>query len=125
MSAIPAFILKKLYVPGSLANSAEGCQLQIKNTLAPGTITGVGPVSIDETIYAPKDVTLVRGAERIAAASASSSHPIAFDVNVVVTIIVSGVTLADGEHRISLDVLTREVGRLKFDITDHIASLHA
>lgn len=122
MSAIPAFILKKLYIYGSLVNTAEGCQLQIKNTLAPGTITGVGAVTIDGTVYPQKNVIVVRGAERIAAASASTAHPLSFDLNVVVTLIVMGVTLTAGEHRVSLDVATREVGRLKFDVTDKVVA---
>lgn len=122
MSAIPAFILKKLYIYGSLVNTSEGCQLQIKNTLAPGTITGVGVVTIDGMVYPQKDVIVARGAERIVAAKASTAHPLAFDLNVVVTLIVTGVTLTAGEHRVSLDVTTREVGRLKFDITDQVAA---
>jgi hypothetical protein len=122
MSAIPAMILKKLYVGGSLVNTPDGCQLQIKNTLAPGTITGVGAVSIDGAVYPQNHVIIVRGGERLVATAASSARPVAFDLNVVVTVIITGVTLAEGEHRVSLDVLTREVGRLKFDITDNIAS---
>ena len=122
MSAIPAFILKKLYVYGSLVNTTEGCQLQIMNTLAPGTITGVGAVTIDGTVYPQKDISLARGAERVPAASASTAHPLAFDLNVVITLSVTGVTLTAGEHRVSLDVATREVGRLKFDIIDKVAA---
>lgn len=122
MSAIPAFILKKLYIAGSLSNVAEGCQLQIKNTLAPATLTAVGPVTIDGTTYLAKDVIVVRGTERLAATSTSSAHPIAFDLNIVITLIVTGVTLAAGEHRLVLDVNTREAGRLKLDVSDKVAA---
>ena len=120
MPAIPTFILKKLYVPGSLSNTAEGCQLQIKNTLAPATITGVGPVTIDGTVYTQKDVVLMRGSERLSAAAAGSAHPVTFDINTVVTIAVLNVKLAAGEHRVGLDVTSREAGRLKFEIADSV-----
>ena len=120
MPAIPTFILKKLYVPASLRNTAEGCQLQIKNTLAPATVTSVGGVTVDGTLHEKKDVVLMRGSEHVSATDVSSAHPVAFDVNVVVTIIVNNVTLAAGEHRIGLDVNSREAGRLKFEIMDKV-----
>ncbi len=122
MPVVPTFVLRKLYVAGSLRNVPAGCQLQIKNTLAPAIITGVGPVTIDDTTYEPHRVTLMRGNERLSAAEASPSRPLAFDINVVVTILVEGVTLAPGQHRVWLDVTSREAGRLKWDITDSVAA---
>ena len=121
MPAIPTFILKKLYVAGSLRNTEEGCQLQIRNTLAPATITGVGAVSIDGVAHPPAEVALLRGNERLAATDAGSAHPVSFDINTVVTIIIKNTKLTPGEHRIGLDVTSREAGRLKVDITDSVA----
>ena len=118
MSAIPSFILRKLYVTGSLCNTAEGCQFQIKNTLAPVLITGVGAVTIDGAAHPATDVALMRGKERVAASAASKERPVSFDVNTVVTILVKGLALSDGEHRIVLEVTSREAGRLKVDIVD-------
>jgi hypothetical protein len=120
MAAVPSFILKKLYVANSLRNTDEGCQLQIKNTLAPATLTGMGPVRVDGVPYPQKDVVLMRGNERLAATDAGSARPMSFDINVVITIIVKNVKLAAGEHRIGLDVTSREAGRLKVEIVDKL-----
>jgi hypothetical protein len=120
MAVIPSFILKKLYVSGSLRNTGEGCQLQIKNTLAPATITGIGPVTIDGREYSPADVIVQRGNESLSAAEASATRPISFDINTVVTITIKNVTLTPGEHHIGLDVTSREAGRLKWDIADSV-----
>ncbi len=120
MSAIPTFVLKKLYVARSLGNTSDGCQLQINNTLAPATITGVGPVTIDGTAHPQQDIVVGRGNERVAGADASTARPISFDINTVITIAVKGARLAAGENRVGLDVTTREAGRLMFEITDNV-----
>jgi hypothetical protein len=120
MAAIPSFILKKLYVPGSLCNIANGCQVQIKNTLAPATITGFGTVMVDGVVHPQADVVLTRGTERISAADCGPRHPISFDVNVIVTIIIRSVRLGPGEHHLTLDVTSRETGRVKIEIADSV-----
>ncbi len=120
MPAVPTFILKKLYVAGSLQNTAEGCQLQIKNTLAPGTIIGVNALTVDGVSYKPDTLDLVKDGARRSAAEISGQRPAAFNVNDIVTIVVRGVTLAPGEHRIGLDIMTREAGRLNWEISDRV-----
>jgi hypothetical protein len=80
----------------------------------------MGPVRVDGVPYPQKDVVLMRGNERLAATDAGSARPMSFDINVVITIIVKNVKLAAGEHRIGLDVTSREAGRLKVEIVDKL-----
>ena len=56
MPVIPAFMLKKLYVKGSQMNTYTGFRLQLKNTMAPGTIIGVSPLNVDGTVYPPEKI---------------------------------------------------------------------
>lgn len=121
MPSIPSFVLKKLYLEGSLRNTADGCQLQLKNTLAPATITGVGTLTIDGAAQHPSIVTMMRGNERLQASDAGARHPLVFDINVTVTIQFRRITLAPGAHRVGIDVTTREAGRLKWEISDTVA----
>jgi hypothetical protein len=121
MPAIPAFVLKRLYIAGSLRNTDDGCQLQIKNTLAPATITGIGPIIVDGAAVPPEQVVILRNKEPLPANETSARRPLSFDINVVVTLVIKNLTLAAGEHRIGLDVTSREAGRLKWEITDTIA----
>ena len=101
MSSIPTFILKKLYVAGSLSNTPDGCQLQIKNTLAPATITGVWPAS-PLTASAITDRMCCLRAQSGRRADASSARPVSFDMNIVVTVIAVRRKLTAGEHRVAL-----------------------
>lgn len=121
MPAVPTFILRKLYVPGSLRNTDQGCRLQVKNTLAAGTISAIAPLVLDGVAQKPSAVEFSRDGEARSAADVSPARPFAFKLNSVVTITLHGVTLPPGTHRLDIDVTTREAGRLKFDVSDTIA----
>ena len=119
MPAVPAFMLKKLYLKGSLKNTDEGFQFLIRNTLAPGTITAVIPLTVDGVAYPLAD-TVVTGKEAVVAADVSKEHPVTFGINLTVTMAVKGAKLQAGEHTIVIGVITREAGELKWDVTDTV-----
>ena len=47
MVSVPGFLLRRLYVKGSLRNATGGFEFQIKNTLGSGYARGMLPVSVD------------------------------------------------------------------------------
>ena len=82
MPAIPTFILKKLYVTRSLKNTNDGFQTSIRNTLAPGTIVGLGPVTIDDDVYDATAITVqMMGDEERPAAEITPDAPLRFSMN--------------------------------------------
>jgi hydroxymethylglutaryl-CoA reductase (NADPH) len=123
MPAIPAFMLKKLYLKGSLKNVAEGFEFQIKNTLAPGTITALLPIEVDGKAFPAADTFISRGEEKIAASAITKEKPTSFGINTTVTMMVKGATLAPGSHTLGIGVVTKEAGELKWDISDTVASV--
>lgn len=123
MPAIPAFMLKKLYLKGSLKNVADGFEFQIKNTLAPGTITALLPIEVDGKAYPAADTFISRGEEKIAASAITKEKPTSFGINTTVTMMVKGATLTPGSHTLVIGVVTREAGELKWDISDTVASI--
>jgi hydroxymethylglutaryl-CoA reductase (NADPH) len=120
MPAVPAFMLKKLYLRGSLKNTEHGFQFQIRNTLAPGTITAVEPVVVDGVAHLLAD-TLVVAKESIPATDINKERPVVFSINSLVTISVNGARLTAGEHTVVIGVQTKEAGELKWDVTDTVA----
>jgi hydroxymethylglutaryl-CoA reductase (NADPH) len=120
MPAVPSFMLKKLYLKGSLKNTEEGFQFQIRNTLAPGTISAIVPLVVDGTTY-PLTGTVIMAKETITASEISKEKLVIFPINSVVTMMVKGVKLAAGEHTIVIGVMTREAGELKWDVADTVA----
>ncbi|MBC7223069.1 MAG: hypothetical protein H5T59_02135 [Anaerolineae bacterium] len=120
MPAIPAFMLKKLYVKGSLSNVEDGFQLTLKNTLAPGTIIGFKPLVVDGQEYTPEQITVTSGAKSVSASEISPSRPYPFPVGSTATVHVVAEPLSAGEHALALAVETREVGELKIEVSDSL-----
>jgi hypothetical protein len=118
---IPTFLLKKLYVQGSFQNTANGFQLALRNTLAPGTLTGVGAIQIDgRDIPREKILIAVDDGAPVRASDISLETPRAFPLNVTVTFRVEDQPLAPGAHHVSISVNTKEAGELKIDAEDSI-----
>ena len=116
--SIPSFLLKKLYVKGSLKNTESGFELALRNNLAPGTVIGLGGLTIDDNTYPPAAITMKSAQGEVKGNEISSQTPAAFPVNIDVKIEVEGAPLTPGEHHMVFSVLTREIGRIEFDLTD-------
>ena len=114
MAAIPEFILRKLYVPGSIQKDSAGFSFQLENTFAPATVSRfalrVGDQSIEPqalVIEAPEQPALNANA-------ISAQSPMAMAVGQRYTIRVQGCQLTN--QKVLLLVDTREAGELKFTL---------
>ena len=57
MPGVPAFILRRLYVKGSLHNTPTGWGFTLKNTLGSGYAHGLVPLRVDDSEEVPMDKT--------------------------------------------------------------------
>ncbi len=121
MGSVPAFLLKKLYVKGSLKNTATGFELAIQNTLAPGTIAGLLPLKVDQTEY-PLDKTkvILPDGSQVCASSVSGASSLRFAVGDKVTLQVEGEPLPAGLHTLTISPKTKEAGILEISAQDVI-----
>lgn len=118
---IPTFLLKKLYVKGSFKNTAKGFRLALRNTLAPGTLVGVGAIQIDgHDVPREKIWIAVNDAAPVRASDVSFDTPRVFPLNATVTFEVEDQPLTPGTHRVQIAVDTQEAGQLKIDAEDSI-----
>ena len=121
MPVIPPTVLKKLYVKGSLRLEEKGFAFDLKNRIAPATITDVSGLdvngeSLDDSamiIVPPSGNT--RSAEQI-----SPGRPLHFPVGVVVSLHVAAEPLEPGSHDLTLYVKVKEIGSLHIPISDTI-----
>ena len=117
---IPTFLLRKLYVKGSLENVDGGFKFTLKNSISTSTAINVDPIKVNGNEYPLESVTIssddgeIKGSE----ISADNSFPIKVGVNL--TIHVAGDKLPEGEHTIDISLSTKEVGKLAFDVKDSI-----
>ena len=117
----PPFVLAKIYVQGSLKNTEKGVEFTLKNVVDSGTLVEFGPVTVDGKAYEAAAIAIVTGSSERGGDQVTRQNPMPVYVGSAFTIRVNGDPLAAGEHTISVSVLTREIGRLHFEVKDTLA----
>jgi hypothetical protein len=119
MPTIPPFMLKQLYIKGSLQNTATGFTLTLRNHLAPASLVGMG-LAVDNTQVDPAALTVVVGATRTVATAITPDTPLRFETNTPTAVEAQAAPLAPGAHKLTLLATTREIGPVTIDVTDTI-----
>ncbi len=117
----PPFVLAKLYVKGTLKNTDHGFEFALKNMVDSGTLVELGPITVGEKVYTAAALTVVTGGQEKPGDQVTRANPMPVYMGSSFVIRVSGDPLPAGEQTINVSVLTREIGRLKFDIKDSAA----
>ena len=117
---IPSFLLRRIYVKGSLANADDGFLFKLKNPLSPVTAITIDPIKVDGTEYPLEKIKILSGDTEFAATEVSESNAVPIRVGVEITIRITGESLPGGEHTVELGLHTKEVGSLSFDFKDSI-----
>ena len=117
---IPAFLLRKLYIKGSLENVEGGFSFKLKNSLSPGTTTAVAPIKVNGNEYALDSTTIRSGDIEIQGSDISEDNTFPIKVGVEIEIFIAGDPLPEGEHTLDLSLKTKEAGTLAFDVKDSI-----
>ena len=120
--SVPAFILRRLYVKGSLRNVENGFEFSLKNVLADAELIKPLEIYVDDTQIPLENVTLIAGTTSISNKDIAESNPVKFSLNMTATIRVDGARLEPGEHKITLVVTVKGYGTIKFDIRDALSS---
>lgn len=133
MSTISASVLSKFYERDSLRNTDDGFEVLFRNRLAPATLIGVGPLSIDGEQFSGEQliVQLERPREghsrppapivRIAK-EIDEKRSVMFGVNTIARLAVSGHQLSPGPYRVALALSTKEVGDIVVTADDEIVA---
>ncbi|MGC9118469.1 MAG: hydroxymethylglutaryl-CoA reductase [Thermoproteus sp.] len=113
---LPASVLRQLYVQGSLRNGPDGTEFKLRNMLAPATIVDLR-ISVDDAAVPKDKIEVVTSSGRYPAAQLEQQG-YKFSVRDEVTVVLKGLTLGSGPHKIEIKAKTREWGELSFDVTD-------
>ncbi len=118
MASLPSFILKRLYVKGSLRNAGAGFELALRNFIGSGTVIAVNGLEVDHASRAPREITLRMpdGSTR-SAADVSPQMPLALSAGTTIWFGAPG-ALPPGRHSLSIALGTREMGALDIPVTD-------
>ncbi|MBI3953492.1 MAG: hypothetical protein HY330_03160 [Chloroflexi bacterium] len=121
MVAVPAFLLRRLYVKGSLRNTADGFELQLKNSLGSGYAKGIMPLAVDGQ-EVPLAATFFR-VDGVATpfTAVTEQSPFTLALNKATTIAINGQPLTPGAHKLVIGFVVVGLGKLSFDVTDAVA----
>ena len=117
---IPTFLLRKLYVKGSLENVDDGFKFKLKNSISSATAVNFKPLKVNGNEYSLDSTTISSEEGEVAGNAISKESSFLIKVGLDITVHVKGDQLPAGEHTIDISLATKEVGDLAFDVTDSI-----
>ena len=118
MVSVPGFLLRRLYVKGSLRNTETGFEFQLRNSLGSGYSHRMLPLSVDGAEVPMESASFVLEGEETPFAAVSRERTFTLALNTSITIRVSGVTLDAGPRKIGMGFEAPGLGELRFDFTD-------
>lgn len=120
MVSVPGFLLRRLYVKGSLRATGEGMAFDLKNSLGSGFARSMRPLTLDGEDIPMENSTFAVDGKSVAFSEVTREMPFTLAMNRTTTIAVSGVSLSPGAHTISMAFEVQGLGVLRFDFTDAI-----
>lgn len=117
---VPAFLLRRLYVKGSLRNTAAGFAFDLKNTLGSGYAEEVLPLSVDGAELPLAATTFTTDGTSMRFDEVSGERPMTLGMNKLVTIDAKAAALAPGKHTIALGFIVTGMGKMEIEVTDAI-----
>ena len=121
MVSVPSFLLRRLYVKGSLKNATGGFEFQLKNGLGSGYAHKMSPLIVDG-VEVPTDSTFfyLDGRE-VAFSKVSKENTFTLAMNKEITVWVDKLPLGPGTHKVEMGFDVPGLGTLRFDFTDVVA----
>ena len=120
MAVVPAFILRRLYVKGSLQGTGAGFSFELKNTLGSGYATAIGPLSVDSDDVPLEDSFFTLDGNEVPFSKVDKDNTFGLPLNRTIVISVRGRTLAVGTHKIGFSFTVPGFGKLGFDFADEV-----
>ena len=115
-------MLERVYVRGSLTNTADGFSFQLKNSVDHGTLSGVKSLTVDGSPVAVEALTLQTSKGQTRAAEVGPRSPLSLPFSAEVTVFVAGQPLTPGAHALELAVTVYEAGALTLKFNDIVVA---
>ncbi len=119
MASLPNFLLKKIYKKGSLRHIDQGIAFDLKNILAPGLITEINFVKINDNIYNSSVIQIIKSGVNTLAEQISIENPLMVKLNEEITCVMqSGLKLQEGINNIIVELSSQGVGKVQVNLSD-------
>lgn len=119
---VPGFLVRQLYVAGSLANHQGGFSLRARNSIGDGWLDGIGAIRVDGQDIPLADISATREGDPTAyrALDVTAEAPVVFRRGDVVTFWISGWKLDPGDHQLEVELHERQLGTLSLGFTEQL-----
>ncbi len=115
---VPSFLLRKLYVKGSLCNTDMGVQFKLLNKLGAGYARRMLPLALDGVEVPLKRCFFSVDGKQFSFDAVSHTTPFTLELNKSTTITIKDMTLSKDPHTIGMKFEVPGLGLLQFDFTD-------
>ena len=115
---VPAFLLRRLYVKGSLVATPDGFEFQIRNKLGSGYARRLLPLTLDGQALDMARTTFEIDGKVTAFDAVSERTPFTLAMNKTTTIAYAGGPVASGTHKVAMAFEVAGLGEMAFDFTD-------
>lgn len=119
---VPGFLLRRLYVRGSLRRTDNGFQLELKNTLGSGYARRLLPLQVNGAAVPLDDCFFEVDGVRYAFADVTPESPFSLALNRTSVLGGQGVSLPEGVVEVTLGFEVQGLGQLSFSVKDTPAS---
>ena len=121
MISVPGFLLRRLYVKGSLRNAGGGFEFDMKNGLGSGYAFKLWPLKVDGAERPVESTFFLIDGQETAFADVSKEKTFTLAMNRTITIRAVGAGLEQGPHKLEMGFDVPGLGTLRFDFTDTVA----
>ncbi len=114
----PPALLAKLYIKGSLRNTSSGFEFKIKNIIETATLIGFQTIVVNEKTYPATVCRVIIEGKEFLGSEISEMNVVLAKAFKDITLQVDADPLLPGNHKIGLQIVTREIGKVQFSFTD-------
>ena len=115
---VPAFLLRRLYVKGSLQPTQGGFEFQLRNRLGSGYARRLMPLTLDGENLDMSCTTFEVDGKRVSFDAVSEQAPFTLAMNKTTTIAYAGTPLPHGPHTVGMRFEVAGLGEMSFDFSD-------
>jgi hypothetical protein len=119
MMRVPEFLLRRLYVKGSLQNTRDGFKFELKNSLGSGYARRMLPLSADGKEISLESCSFTIEGKEMPFSAISPDSPLTLAMNRAITVNVRDTqALTNDAHKIGFGFEVAGFGALRFHFTD-------
>jgi hydroxymethylglutaryl-CoA reductase (NADPH) len=118
MLSVPSFLLRKLYVKGSLQNTPQGVSFRLRNSLGSGYAEAMAPLTLDGLEMPLEDTYFFVDSEPRSFDTVSRENPFSLLLNQDTVITIENTSLSPEPHKVGMGFKVPGLGMLRFDFVD-------